>query len=83
MAITEDEIVAARTRAAEGGVPWDRAKAAKQAIEAQETKAAIEAARNAARLAAWKRSRRNRALLMLLGLFLAALAALGWLLTRR
>jgi ferric-dicitrate binding protein FerR (iron transport regulator) len=80
MAITEADIVAARTRAAEGGVPWDRAKAAKQAIEAQETKAALQAAR----LAAWeRRRRRNRVLIAALGLLLAMLALLGWLLTRR
>lgn len=71
--LSEADIIAARYRAAEGGVPWDRAKALSEAMAKAEAKA-LE------RLAA-KRKRRNRLALMGLSL-LTALALLAWLLTR-
>jgi hypothetical protein len=65
--LTEADIVAARVRAAESGVPWDRAKALSEAR-----------AKVAAKRAA-KRERRNRVLLIALGLLLVLLAILGYL----
>ena len=69
--LSDDDIIAARVRAAEGGVSWDRAKAVGEALE----RAAVK--REA------KRQKRNRVLIAALGLLLAMLACLGWLLTRR
>ena len=69
--LSDDDIIAARVRAAEGGVSWNRANAVSEAME----RAAVK--REA------RRRRRNRLLISALGLFLSALALLGWLLTRR
>lgn len=72
--LTDADIVAARMRAAEGGVPWDRAKALSEAM----SKAAE---KHAARVAA--KRRRNRVLLASAVTLLLLLAALAWFLTRR
>lgn len=69
--LTEADIIAARYRAAEGGVPWDRAKAISEAMQKAAVKRAL------------RRQRRNRIILASLGAFLFLAAVLGWLLTRR
>lgn len=69
--ITEAEILAARVRAAEGGVPWDRAKAISEAMR----KAAVK--REA------RRRRRNKIIAASAATLLLLMLVLAWLLTRR
>ena len=66
--LTEADIIAARYRAAEGGVPWDREKAIRDAV--------------AKGRAATRRRRRNRLMLAGASLLVLILAALVWYLTR-
>lgn len=70
--LTDADIIAARTRAAESDVPWDRSKAVRDAIVSAKAK-------REARL----RERRRRILMASVGALLFLLAILGWLLTRR
>lgn len=80
--LTEADIVAARVRAAEGGVPWDQSKAVSAAILAVRKKQ-TEAAEAKAVLAARKAETLRKWLTLLVGLLLALLAACVVLLIRR
>lgn len=68
--LTDDDIVAARVRAAEGGVPWNRADAISEALRKAEIK----------RLA---RLRRRNQIIAAAVTATLLLAALVWFLTRR
>lgn len=80
--LTEADIIAARVRAAEAGVPWDQSKAVHAAILAVRKKQ-TEAAQAKAALAARKAETLRKWLTLLVGLLLAMLVGLLVLLMRR